>query len=128
MGPTSFQDSETARVARAEFLGTLAAMARPTRKTQKKSNSLGHGRTRRALPLSFADTRLLGDRVEAMRLELGLSQTELAQRAGIHLNAVSSMERGVKVSKFATVVQVADALDRTSLDYLAGRSNKPRVS
>ncbi|GAA4385918.1 helix-turn-helix domain-containing protein [Tsukamurella soli] len=37
----------------------------------------------------------LGSRVQALRRERGLSQTQLAERAGLHRNQVSNIERNV---------------------------------
>lgn len=54
----------------------------------------------------------MGDRIKARRCELGLSQEELANRAGMSRVQISNLERGV--SQFATsktIEKLAAALE-----------------
>ena len=37
--------------------------------------------------------KVIGTNIRARRMELGLSQAELAKLAGVHINTVSSLER-----------------------------------
>jgi transcriptional regulator with XRE-family HTH domain len=53
----------------------------------------------------------LGRQIRALRLRQNLDQQELADRAGIALNAVKNLERG-KGSTLHSLVQVLRALDR----------------
>src|SRR5262249_25496000 len=53
-----------------------------------------------------------GDLLRRYRLLIGLSQGELAERAGLSLNAVGSLERGFHQRPYPkTVASLADALD-----------------
>ncbi|WP_181446863.1 helix-turn-helix domain-containing protein [Streptomyces sp. NTH33] len=82
-------------------------------------------RTRRARQLAdeaveydqeYADARLAGDLGQAVydrRIELGLSQTELADRAGMTQPQVSRMEGGDTVPTLPLLRRLAKALDGT---------------
>lgn len=60
----------------------------------------------------------MGDRIKARRCELGLSQEELASRAGISRVQVSNLERGeCKNAQGRTVMALAMALE-TTVDWL----------
>jgi transcriptional regulator with XRE-family HTH domain len=48
-----------------------------------------------------------------MRLELGLSQEELAERAGLHWVYISGVERGVRNPSLKTIASLARALGVT---------------
>jgi transcriptional regulator with XRE-family HTH domain len=62
----------------------------------------------------------IGANVRRMRKEEGLSQFELAWRAGLDRTQVSQWENGVQVPRVLTVVKLAGALRRTPDDVLAG--------
>ncbi|KOT98416.1 MULTISPECIES: helix-turn-helix domain-containing protein [Streptomyces] len=82
-------------------------------------------RTRRARQLAgeaveydqeYVDARLAGDLGQAVydrRIELGLSQTELAERAGMTQPQVSRMEGGDTVPTLPLLRRLAKALDGT---------------
>jgi transcriptional regulator with XRE-family HTH domain len=53
---------------------------------------------------------LLGQRVRAHRLELGLSQEGLADRCDLHRNYISSIERGQVNVSFENLVTLAKGL------------------
>ena len=55
--------------------------------------------------------RRLGMRVQALRAELGLSQDELAHRAGLHRTYVSGVERGVRNPTITLLERLAEALE-----------------
>lgn len=55
--------------------------------------------------------RDFGDRVRAIRLERGLSQEALADKAGLHRTAVSFVERALRSATLETVEKLAIALD-----------------
>ncbi|MGI6797930.1 helix-turn-helix domain-containing protein [Gordonia sihwensis] len=68
--------------------------------------------------------RLLADRVRAARADLTLSQEALAERAGLHRNEISNLERAVNNGgreanpRLSTVVSLAAALDVPLSDLL----------
>lgn len=65
-----------------------------------------------------------GERIALLRRRKGLTQTELAEQAGITQNTIARVERGsVKTLQGTTVGLVADALE-TSTDYLLGRTEE----
>ena len=53
---------------------------------------------------------LLGAAIRSRRYELGLSQEELAWRAGLHRTYVTDVERGARNLSLATIDKLADAL------------------
>ena len=57
-----------------------------------------------------AVTEEFGRRVRARRLEIGLSQEALAERAGLHWTYVGSVERGERNIALRNIVLLADAL------------------
>lgn len=58
-----------------------------------------------------APTLVFGERVRARRLELGLSQESLAQRAGLHRTYVGSLERGERNVALINILKLGRALD-----------------
>jgi transcriptional regulator with XRE-family HTH domain len=58
-----------------------------------------------------APTQVFGERVRARRLELGLSQESLAQRAGLHRTYVGSLERGERNVALINILKLGRALD-----------------
>ena len=58
-----------------------------------------------------AVTEEFGRRVRARRLEIGLSQEALAERAGLHWTYVGSVERGERNIALRNIVLLAEALD-----------------
>lgn len=55
--------------------------------------------------------KFLGVRVRAERKKLGLTQEELAEKAGITGNFLGHIERGTKKASLETVRKLADALE-----------------
>jgi transcriptional regulator with XRE-family HTH domain len=70
------------------------------------------GRTQKAL-------RAVALRVRERRLELGISQEELALRAGLHRTYVSDIERGNRNIAITNVVRLADALELPVADIFS---------
>lgn len=65
----------------------------------------------------------MGDRIKARRCELGLSQEELANRAGVSRVQISNLERGEsKNIQSKTALAIAEALDTTAAWILFGIS------
>lgn len=60
----------------------------------------------------------LGDTVRERRLELGLSQEAVAERAGLHRTYIGSVERGERNVSLANIFRLATALDLAAWDLL----------
>jgi transcriptional regulator with XRE-family HTH domain len=58
------------------------------------------------------DRRLqhFGERMRALRLEAGLSQEQLATKAGIHRTYIGGVERGERNLSLLNIMRIADAL------------------
>jgi len=63
------------------------------------------------------------DRLRKTRLDRGLSQTDLADRAGFQPSAISHFETGTRAPSFDNLRKLADALG-VSIDYLLGRQDE----
>jgi transcriptional regulator with XRE-family HTH domain len=74
---------------------------------------------RKARPRS-ADHAALGQAVEELRREAGLTQEGLAERAGTEFNRIGELERGAIDSRFSTLLRVARGLD-VKLDDIGAR-------
>jgi transcriptional regulator with XRE-family HTH domain len=70
------------------------------------------------------------DRIKQLRQERSWSQTQLAQKMGIHQKQVSAYECGRNVPSTEVLIKLADIFD-VSLDYLAfeveGQSAKVNI-
>jgi transcriptional regulator with XRE-family HTH domain len=55
----------------------------------------------------------LGKNLRAVRLDLGLSQEEIAERSGVPQGEVSRIERGERDPRVSTVLQLAKAIGVT---------------
>lgn len=53
----------------------------------------------------------IGQRVRELRKERGMSQSELAKKAGVALMTISRLERGEHAPNTKTLGQVAEALE-----------------
>lgn len=53
----------------------------------------------------------IGKSICKLRVDLGISQEELAERAGIHRTYVSQLERGIKSPTLVVLIKIAKALD-----------------
>ena len=51
-----------------------------------------------------------GQIIKVARREKGWTQTELAEKAGIHWNTVAKIERGTQKPEFSTIKNLAKAL------------------
>lgn len=61
----------------------------------------------------------VGRRVRELRRQLGVSQEELAARAGLHRNYVGSVERGERDIGISAVGRLAAALGMSLADFFA---------
>ena len=65
-----------------------------------------------------------GSTVRRRRRSLGLSQEELADRAGLHRTYVSLIERGLRGATIETIVKLAGALGTSGSRLLEGVDDK----
>lgn len=60
-----------------------------------------------------------GEVIREARLAAGLSQAELAKRAGTNQSAVSFIERGQRIPDVAIAARIADAVGAPRREFLA---------
>lgn len=65
-------------------------------------------------------TAVFGERVRARRVELGLSQEALAQRAGLHRTYVGSLERGERNVALINILRLGRALELDAGSLISG--------
>ncbi len=56
----------------------------------------------------------IGKAIRAQREKIGISQIELAERAGLHRTFINNIERGAKNLSLESLVSIADALELTA--------------
>lgn len=61
-------------------------------------------------------SKIVGDRIRILRTEKGLSQEELAHRAGVSTSHVGKLERGEKNPSLSSIEKVINALEITFED------------
>lgn len=61
---------------------------------------------------------ICGDVIKMHRQRMGISQEELAHRAGVDRTFVSRLERGVRQPTITTLIQLAKALDVTAAELV----------
>ena len=64
------------------------------------------------------------ERLRAIRKEKGLTQAELAEKAGIAVNSVRLYEAGARLPKLYTIARMAVAMGLTANDLMAGQWGK----
>ena len=64
------------------------------------------------------------ERLRAIRKEKGLTQAELAEKAGIAVNSVRLYEAGARLPKLDTIARMAVAMGLTANDLMAGQWGK----
>lgn len=67
----------------------------------------------------------LGENLQKLRKECGMTQSELADAVGVTQFAISMFERGTKLPSLAVTEMIADELG-CSIDRLLGRENKEK--
>jgi len=70
----------------------------------------------------------LSEVLKERRVELGVSQAELATRAGLHRTYISEVERGAQNITIETLSKIADALETTVLVLMEDATNASRIS
>lgn len=65
----------------------------------------------------------LGQRIRSRRLELGMSQQELAERLGLTFQQVQKYEKGANRVAVSRLVNIAAALDAPPASFLDGLTN-----
>jgi transcriptional regulator with XRE-family HTH domain len=68
-----------------------------------------------------------GRRLKELRDETGLSQKELATRAGVGQRSVSNWEQGLKQPTWPNVIALAEALQVSILAFLKEPVTQPKV-
>lgn len=68
------------------------------------------------------DMTEVGKRIKDLRNELGLTQTQLAQKIGVATNTVSQYEKGLSKTSIDVIANLAVILETTT-DYLLGLSD-----
>ena len=61
-----------------------------------------------------------GSKLKCLRSQLGLSQEELASRAGLHRTYIGGIERGERNVSLANIYKLARAVDLSLGELLAG--------
>ena len=69
----------------------------------------------------------LSERLEILRKQKKISQSHLAERAGVSRSSISAYEKGTTLPSVEVGCELCSVLDTTS-DYLLGLDNKRRVS
>ena len=66
---------------------------------------------------------MIGERIKALREELGQSQEELAHSVGMHPNTIARWERGELLPRGTSIAKLARSLNTTSSYLLEGESS-----
>lgn len=75
------------------------------------------------MPTTAIDDALaerVGERLQELRIARGLSQEDLAQRAGVHRTYPSMIERGVRNCTVAALARLCAGLDLTLEEFFHG--------
>lgn len=64
------------------------------------------------------------ERLRTIRKENGLTQAELAEKAGIAVNSVRLYESGKVIPKLDTIARIARAMGLTASDFVGGQWGK----
>jgi len=88
------------------------------------SNDTAKVKKRRAGPEDVE----IGRKIRALRLERGLSQSELADAIGLTFQQVQKYEKGTNRVSAGRLVQIADKLDVPVMFFYSGLGAKPNGS
>ncbi|HEY8530883.1 MAG TPA: helix-turn-helix transcriptional regulator [Limnochorda sp.] len=67
----------------------------------------------------------LGQRLQALRVQRGLTQVQLAQRAGVSQTVIARLEAGKRSGRLETWVRLAAALGVTLDELVGGEAQTP---
>lgn len=70
------------------------------------------------------DYKAMGNRIRTRRLELGLTQEKLAEKADISTSHVGEIERGTSICSLAVLVNLANVLELNLDTLVRGINNK----
>lgn len=71
------------------------------------------------MPVEFRHLpKHLGRTVRNLRLQAGLSQIQLAEKADLNFNYIGSIERGEKLASLETIARLAGAFGLTGAELL----------
>jgi transcriptional regulator with XRE-family HTH domain len=79
---------------------------------------------RRTSPRS-PDHEALGEAIEKLRKDAGLTHEELAERTGMSFQRISELERGIANPTFATLMRITEGLG-VQLSHIASLAEKIR--
>lgn len=60
----------------------------------------------------------VGERIKAARMQVGLTQKELAEKLGVPYQSIGQWERGIRNPKLSSVRRIAEALDKPLVTLL----------
>lgn len=69
---------------------------------------------------------MLNQRIKALRLEYGYSQTYIARILGVTRSAYSMYEKGIRTPNYTTIITLAD-IYHVSTDYIFGRTENKNL-
>ena len=72
---------------------------------------------------NIADYEKIGQRIQRLRKEKGLSQEQLAELIGISLSFLGHIERGTRKTSVETLARICDALGADMHYIVFGRSS-----
>ena len=71
----------------------------------------------------ISDTHTIGNKLLAIRKKRGMTQAEVAERAGLSDRAYAEIERGTVNMRVETILRICGALDVTPDDILTDESS-----
>jgi transcriptional regulator with XRE-family HTH domain len=82
------------------------------------------------MPMVIADPYLLafGTHLRSLRKKAGLTQEEIADRAGIHVTYLSGVERGLRNPSIRNVRRLAQALGMPTKELFSFEDSSPNNS
>jgi DNA-binding XRE family transcriptional regulator len=66
------------------------------------------------------------DKLKELRLKAGLTQQELAKKAGMTLHSIRNHEQGIRLPSWPAVVRLAKALAVTTDEFAACETQLPK--